>query len=129
MTDETVEAVIDAPADDVWSLVKAFGEIDVWFPGLDSARLEGDVRVLAMGAMEIKEALLFADDDTRTLAYTITEGVPIESHRSTIHVEPDGDRSTVTWRVEVEPDSMGPLLSATYEQALVSLGEHFARGG
>ena len=85
-----VDVTIAATPDEVWAKVGDFAGIDVFFPGLESFRLEGDDRIIGMFGMEIRERLLARDEETRVLTYSVVDGVPIESHTATISVEPDG---------------------------------------
>ena len=119
------ETTIARPADEVWAVVGDFGGLAGWMPGIESCRLEGDDRVLAMGGMEIVERLARRDDAARTIVYGIAGGpVPVDHHQATITVAPDGDGCRVTWAVEIEPDSMTDLFVQTYQQALEALKAH-----
>ncbi len=120
MSQDAVTVDVDAEPDKVWAVVGDFGGVS-WFPGIESARLEGDVRVLGMMGMEVRERLSAKDDAARSLTYGIVGGVPVESHRATVTVEPAGSGSRVTWSVAVEPDSMLPVMVDVYRQALEAL--------
>jgi hypothetical protein len=119
----TNEIDIERPADDVWKVLRDFGALAAWMPGIDSCRVEGDDRVLEMMGMELTERLLRLDDDARTLAYGITKSpMPIEHHEATITVTPVGEReSHVTYTVDVVPDSLTDVMSDAYAGALQSL--------
>ena len=88
--------------------------------------LEGDDRIIGMFGMEIRERLLSRDDATRTISYSVVDGVPIDSHQATITVEPDGGGSKVTWAYAVTPDEMAPIFGDTYKAALASLENAFS---
>src|SRR5438552_2126305 len=95
MGSATNEIDIDRPADDVWKVVRDFGGLAAWMPGIDSCRVEGDDRILEMMGMELTERLLRLDDDARTLAYGITNSpMPIEHHEATIRVTAVDDRTS-----------------------------------
>ena len=88
----TNEIDIDRPADDVWKLVRDFGGLAGWMPGIDSCRVEGNDRILEMMGMELTETLVRCDDDARTLVYSIAKSpMPVEHHEATITVTPTGD--------------------------------------
>ena len=74
-----VDVKIEAPPDAVWQKVGDFGGLGDFFPGIDSFRLEGDDRIIGMFGMEIRERLLAKDDATRTITYSVIEGVPVEA--------------------------------------------------
>jgi carbon monoxide dehydrogenase subunit G len=127
MGEAQVQVRIDRPADEVWKVVGDFGGLAGWLPGVESCRLEGDERILAMMGMEVTERLVRRDDAKRVIAYGITGGIPVERHQATITVEPDGDASRVTWVVDVAPDSMTDMMKGAYEQGLQALKAHVER--
>jgi len=110
--------------DEVWAVVGDFGGLDAWLPGVESCRLEGDDRHVAMMGMEIVEHLVAKDDDARRITYGIVGGVPgVERHEATITVSPDGDGSKVTWDVDVD-DAMTDMFVQIYQQGLEALKTH-----
>src|SRR6516162_7438138 len=109
MAEGSVDVTVGAPPDEVWTKVGDFGGLQEYFPGIDTFRLEGDDRIIGMFGMEIRERLLSRDDATRTISYSVIGGVPVESHRATISVEPDGAGSKITWAYAVTPDEMAPI--------------------
>ena len=123
MGSATNEIDIERPADDVWKVVRDFGGLAAWMPGIDACRVEGDDRILEMMGMELTEKLLRLDDDARTLVYGIAKSpMPIEHHEATIVVTPVDDRSShVTYTVDVAPDSMTDMMSKAYAGALQAL--------
>jgi mxaD protein len=121
-----VEVTVAAPPDAVWAKVGDFGGVGEFFPGIESFRLEGDDRIIGMFGMEIRERLVSRDDATRTLVYSVVDGVPIESHRATITVEPEGEGSKVTWAYDVEPAEMAPIFGDTYKGALAAVEAAFS---
>jgi carbon monoxide dehydrogenase subunit G len=120
-----VDVTIAASPDEVWQKVGDFAGAGDFFPGMESFRMEGDVRVIGMFGMEIREKLLARDEDSRVLSYSVVGGVPIDSHTATISVEPDGGGSKVTWAYDVTPDEMAPIFGDTYKGALASLENSF----
>ncbi|MBV8560195.1 MAG: SRPBCC family protein [Acidimicrobiia bacterium] len=109
--------------DEVWAVVGDFGGLNAWLPGVESCRLEGDDRHIAMTGMEITEHLVGKDEDARRLTYSIAAGVPVERHEATITVTPDGDRTSVIWDVEVD-DAMTDMFVQIYQQGLEALKAH-----
>ncbi|MEV4256249.1 SRPBCC family protein [Spirillospora sp. NPDC049652] len=89
-------AVIDAPVDEVWTLVRAFGGIAAWHPALDTCVLrEGDdrtvgaVRRLTSGDAVFVERLTGLDEVARTQTYEFLESpFPVRAYRATIRVAP-----------------------------------------
>ena len=121
-----VDINIKRAPEDVWAVIADFGGLGTWMPGIESCRLEGDNRVLAMMGMEITERLVRKDDAARQLVYAIVSGAPVERHEATITVHPDGDGSRVTWAVDTD-DAMTEMMSQIYQQSLVALKEHTER--
>jgi carbon monoxide dehydrogenase subunit G len=119
----TNEIDIDRPADDVWKLVRDFGGIADWIPGIDACRVEGDDRIVSTMGMELTETLRSCDDDNRTLEYSITKNpMGVEHHEATIAVTPTGDSTShVTYSVDVTPDSMADVMGGVYGTALKTM--------
>ena len=126
MAQGAVEVTVGAAPDVVWAKVGDFGAVGDFFPGIESFRLEGDDRVIGMFGMEIRERLISRDDATRTISYSVVDGVPIERHLATITVEPAGDGAKVTWAYDVEPAEMAPIFGDTYKGALAAVESAFA---
>jgi carbon monoxide dehydrogenase subunit G len=118
------EIDIDKPADAVWAVAGDFGGIGGWMPGIESCVVDGDDRILKMMGMEITERLVRCDDESREIVYAIVGGVPVINHKSTITVIPEGQKSHVTWDVEVEPDDMTGMMQGIYQQSLQALKDH-----
>ncbi len=119
----SAQAAIDIKRspDEVWAVIGDFGGIGDWMPGIESCRVEGDKRILALAGMEVTERLVSTSDEAHTQTYGITEGVPVEFHQATITVTADGDGSKVTWDVEARPDEMTGVMQGMYQQALEAL--------
>jgi carbon monoxide dehydrogenase subunit G len=123
MADGKAEISIDRSPDDVWKLVREFGGLEQWMPGVDSCVVDGDVRTIGMMGIEVKEQLRDRDDAARRFSYSIIESPMgnLESHLVTIGVEPEGAGSHVTWSVEVQPDDLLALFLPIYESSVVEL--------
>ena len=120
-----VDVKIEAAPHVVWEKVGNFGQLEEFFPGIESFRLEGDDRIIGMFGMEIRERLLGKDDAARVITYSVVDGVPIDSHTATISVEEEDGGSRVIWAYEVTPDEMAPIFGDTYKAALASLENAF----
>jgi carbon monoxide dehydrogenase subunit G len=126
MTQGSVEVTVKAGPDAVWAKVGDFGGVGELFPAIESVRLEGDDRVIAIAGMEVRERLLSRDDATRTLSYSVVDGMPVGSHTASITVEAEGAGSKVTWAYDVEPAEMAPAFGDTYQGALAAVEAAFA---
>jgi carbon monoxide dehydrogenase subunit G len=123
MADGKAEISIERSPDDVWKLLREFGALAQYMPGVESCTLDGDVRTIAMMGIEIKEQLRSLDDDNRTISYSVVESPMgnLESHLATQTVTPEGTGSHLTWAVEVTPDELLGLFLPVYEGAVEAL--------
>jgi carbon monoxide dehydrogenase subunit G len=123
MAEGKAEVSIDRSPDDVWKLVREFGGLDTWMPGVESCVVDGDVRTIGLMGIEIKEQLRGIDDTARRISYSVVESPMsnMESHQATIAVDPEGNGSHVTWTVEVAPDELLGLFVPVYEGSVVEL--------
>ena len=117
------EVAIERDPDDIWKLVRGFGDLDQWMPGVERCTLDGDVRTIGMMGIEIKEQLRSRDDANRTISYSVIESPMgnLESHLATIAITPEGTGSHVTWSVEVTPDELLALFLPVYEGSVNEL--------
>ncbi|MGQ0830959.1 MAG: SRPBCC family protein [Microthrixaceae bacterium] len=116
MADGKAEVTIERTADEVWALVGRFEGLDEWMPGIESCEMEGDVRKLHMMGMEVHEQLHERDDAARRISYSIVKSpMPLEHHRATISVIPEGDGARLEWLYEVRPDEMAAAFGPAYE--------------
>jgi carbon monoxide dehydrogenase subunit G len=127
MASSKTEASIDRSPNDVWNVLRDFGGLTGYMPGVDSCTVDGDVRTVGTMGIEVKEQLRELDDETRTISYSIVES-PMDnltSHLATISVDAEGSGTHLTWEVEVEPDDLLPLFAGIYEQSVAALKEKF----
>jgi carbon monoxide dehydrogenase subunit G len=123
MASGKAEVSIDRSPDDVWKLLREFGGLAEWMPGVETCTVEGDVRTLGMMGMEVKEQLRGLDEDGRAISYSLIES-PIgnlESHLVTIAVAPEGAGSHVTWTVDVKPDDLLGIFLPIYEGSVQAI--------
>ena len=123
MASGKAEASIARNPDDIWKVLREFGALVEYMPGVDSCTVDGDVRTVATMGIELKEELRNLDDDTRSITYGITESpmTNMTAHECTISVEAEGDGTHLTWTVNVEPDELLPIFQGTYEGAVKAL--------
>lgn len=123
MADGKAEVSIDRSPDEVWKVVREFGGLDEWMPGVESCSVEGDVRTIGMMGIEVKEQLRGVDEAARRISYSVVESPMgnLESHLATIAVDADGTGSHVTWSVDVVPDDLLALFVPIYEGSVAAL--------
>lgn len=107
-------SVITAPLVSVWAVVRDFGAIGDWLPGVKSCVLEGHdpgdgigaIRRLEMEDVDlIREQLLALSDTDHDITFSIIEAqLPIWNYRSTLSLLPitDGDRTAIFWKGQFE---------------------------
>ena len=127
--DLTVTKAIDinAPASEVWAIVKDFDALNRWHPAVakdeiveGSNNSVGAVRVLTLGdGGTIREKLLAYDESKRSMKYSILEGVlPVSSYESTITVADSSDAaSKVTWSGTFKRKDTSPSPAADADDA------------
>lgn len=140
-------SVINASVSAVWGLLRDFGAIGNWLPGVKSCVIEGDdpgdrvgaIRRLEMGDVGvIREKLLALSDVDHAVTFSIVESaLPIRNYRSTISLLPitDGDRTFIQWRGQFEvpaehaTDMETRMPKHIYQPAFDRLAEILALGG
>ncbi len=133
MAEVEVSGEVAAEAGEVWRLVRDFGGIAAWMPGLESCELEGSgvgaVRTVRMGPVEIRERLEELDEVARRLRYSIVEApVPAREYLATVVVEElPGGRTRVVWGSRFEPAAgaseadLEALFRGVYEGGIAGL--------
>jgi NADPH:quinone reductase-like Zn-dependent oxidoreductase len=104
--------VIDAPIDQVWSLLRDFNGHERWHPAVIESRIEEGQASDKIGAVrrfkledggELREQLLTLSDRDHRFTYCILEApIPLIGYVSTIELRPvtDGNRTFWDWRCE-----------------------------
>ncbi|GAB3997556.1 SRPBCC family protein [Nocardioides marmoraquaticus] len=89
--------VLPAPVDRVWSVVREFGGLPAWHPGLAESTLveghDGQVgavrRIVAADGGVVVERLVALDDEDRRLSYVIVESpFAVRRYVATLRVAP-----------------------------------------
>lgn len=85
----------EAPARAVWEIMGAFHGLQAWFPGVTRCdRVDdawGEVRMAWLGDRGTPERLEFYDNDTMTIAWSLTEAPLLGEHRSTLKITAVGE--------------------------------------
>jgi len=103
-------AVIEAPIDQVWAVLRDFNSHHLWHPAVVRSRMEDDlggdvvggVREFSLtGGAELREQLLRQSDRDYTLTYCILDSsLPLLDYVATLRLKPvtDGSRTFWDWR-------------------------------
>jgi hypothetical protein len=111
VAETNVTRTLDANPEALWAVVRAFDNVS-WIPGGEDAEIRGEgigqVRIFQGPESKVHEHLEARDDDSRSLTYTIPEGVPfpVTGYRATMLVTDDGGRGRLSWTCEFEPDGV-----------------------
>jgi len=122
MAQGSTETTIAREPAAVWAVVRDFGGLAGWMPGIETCEVEGDDRVLGLMGISVRERLTRRDDQERTLTYSIVESpMNLEHHEATIRVDDVPEGSRVIYDINVSPDPVLDMLVQTYGQALAAL--------
>ncbi|GAA3356244.1 MULTISPECIES: SRPBCC family protein [Saccharopolyspora] len=136
--------VVPAAADEVWALVRDFGGLPRWHPGIGSSEVESGASPAELGAVRrlvvgdggvVRERLVGLDDAARSCTYEITEGpFPVRSYRSTIRVLPitATGESFVEWYADYDAEAAHEAQldeifgGGVFGAGLKALADHYA---
>ena len=102
--------VIDAPAEDVWLLLRDFNGHAAWHPAVAASEIEAGAPASSPGAVrrfrlrdgaQLREQLLSLSDAARSFTYCILDApLPLDNYVATLRLRPvtDGARSFIEWR-------------------------------
>lgn len=126
-------AWIDASADAVWDIVTDAPGLSQWFPGVESASMRDNQRIIRLRNGDVvSERIVTCDHELRRLQYQIASGVPVQEHLATIDVIPDGPvRCLIIYGIDVTPDDLAAALGGAVARGLVRLSAlaHDRSGG
>jgi hypothetical protein len=140
-----VSSIIDAPAAQVWTVVRDFNGLPGWLPAAVESRIEQNARADQIGCVRnfglkdggrIRERLLALSDYDYSMSYSILESpMGVEDYVSTLRLFPvtDGDRTYVEWSAEFncpsarEADLVKLIGQSVFMGGLHSLRTRFSR--
>lgn len=112
MAEAVVKGDFTVSADELWELVGDFGNVS-WIQGASKFEIEGDgpgmFRVFYVGdSPPVRERLESIDAATKTITYTIPEGIPfpVKNYHSTMTVTAAGSGSQLEWKCSCDPDGV-----------------------
>lgn len=113
---------INCPADDIWAFIGDPSRIPEWFPGIESATVDGTTRVIVTGSgLPIPEEIVTNDAVQRRFQYRITGGL-FKEHLSTLDVIDLGDgTSLVMYGADATPSTMALVIAGAAGNALKNL--------
>lgn len=113
---------IARPAEEVWALVGDPARIAEWFPGIESARVEGRTRTItASSGLDMPEEIVTVDPIQRRFQYRITAPL-FREHLSTLDVFDLGDGTClVAYGADADPATMALVVAGAAGAALLHL--------
>ena len=129
-------AVLNAPADKVWDLVRNFNDLPKWHPAIASSEIEQNLPPDSVGCVRrfqlvddggmIREQLLALADDTRSFTYSILESpMPVDNYVAVMRFTPItmGNKTFAEWTAEFDVTSGPP------EETELHIGDNVFAGG
>jgi len=129
-----ISAVIDAPIEAVWEIMRDFNGMPAYHPGIKHSLIEdgrpsdqiGCVRRLTLGEGFVREVLLCMDDRNCVFTYEIIEGtLPVRGYIAgvRIHRVTQGNRTFAEWWADFE------VVGAERDAVIAQIGKDvFAAG-
>ena len=113
---------IACPPDDVWAIVGDPARIAEWFPGIESATVDGDTRPSVTGSgLPMPEQIVTCDPLQRRFQYRITAPM-FRDHLSTLDVlDLDDGTSLVVYSADADPSTMALVIAGAAGSALEHL--------
>ncbi len=128
-------AVIDAPIDRVWAVLRDFNSHDRWHPSVARSRMEKDLDGDVVGGVrrfsltdgaELREKLLRHSDRETTFTYCILDSPhPLVDYVATVRLRPvtDGNQTFWDWRAQFRaPDDRAAELESLVGRQLYEAG-------
>jgi len=122
-----VEVAVDA--DRAWAVVGAADVLHLWFPGMASCSVEGDVRTVTTDAgLTLTEEIITNDPLQRRFQYRVSGGFFTE-HLGTVDVIALGpSRCLVVYASDADPATMALVLGGATAGALEELRRQLEAG-
>jgi hypothetical protein len=110
MTKQPITKKLNVPADVVWDAIRKIGGLDVWFPFIETCRVEGDgpgalrYMEIAEGGGQIKDTIEEIDDANMRLVYLRpVSPFPVSYYQGTVEVFKSYDGlGIVVWTIDFE---------------------------
>ena len=145
MTKVYVSSVIDAPAAEVWRIVRDFNGLPSWTPFVAESRIEQGQRADQVGCIRnfrlrdggvIRERLLSLSDYDLSCSYTILESpMAVRDYIATLGLTPitDGNRTFAEWQADFDCAPVGEAAlvqqigANVFQAGLTALKQRFKR--
>lgn len=109
MTKQPIAKKLNVPADAVWAAIRKIGRLDVWFPVIETCRVEGEgagaSRYMTIaGGGDMKDTIKEIDDANMRLVYRrLISPFPVTYYKGTVEVFKSYDGlGVVVWTADFE---------------------------
>lgn len=124
MTKQPITKKLNVPAEIAWQAIRKIGRLDVWFPFIETCRVEGEgpgalrYMTIAGGGGDIKDTIEEIDDANRRLVYLRpVSPFPVSYYRGTVEVFTSYDGlAVVVWTIDFEsrPEDAASVAELVY---------------
>lgn len=124
MTKQSITKKLNVPADVVWDAIRKIGRLDVWFPIIETCRVEGEgpgalrYMTIADGGGDIKDTIEEIDDVNKRLVYLRpVSPFPVTYYKGTVEVFKSYDGlGIVVWTIDFEskPEDAASVAELVY---------------
>jgi len=109
-TKQPITKKLGVPADKTWRAIRGIGRLDVWFPIIETCRVEGEgpgarrYMTIVNGGGAIEDVVESIDDGARRLVYLRpVSPFPVSSYKGTVEVFTSYDGlAVVAWTIDFE---------------------------
>lgn len=130
LTKQAITKKLNVPAEQVWSAIRSIGRLEVWFPFIDTCRVEGDgpgalrFMTIANNGGEIQDTIEMVDDSLRRLVYRRpVSPFPVTDYTGTIEVFTSYDGfGVIVWTIDFESKSEDAVTVAELVHGAISEG-------
>ncbi len=130
MTKQPITKKLNVPADVVWDAIRKIGRLDVWFPIIETCRVEGEgagalrYMTIAGGGGDIKDTIEEIDDANRRLVYLRpVSPFPVTYYKGTVEVFKSYDGlAIVVWTIDFESQPEDAAAVAELVHGAISAG-------
>jgi hypothetical protein len=128
-TKQPITKKLNVPADMVWGAIRKIGRLDVWFPFIETCRVEGDGKgalryMTVAGGGEIKDTIEEIDDINMRLIYLRPiSPFPVTYYKGTVEVFKSYDGlGVVVWTIDFESQPEDAASVAELVRGAISAG-------
>jgi len=129
-TKQAITKKLNVPSEKVWEAISKIGRLDVWFPFIETCKVEGDgpgalrYMTIADGGGDIKDTIEEIDSKNMKLIYLRPiSPFPVTYYKGTVEVFTSYDGlGIVVWTIDFESKSEDSASVAEIIQSAISAG-------